>query len=185
MGCHSLLHVIFLTQGSNPGCHMLERVKIMDCSFAHYWFLWATPKYLTFHCSLLNGHNYIHYTEEIQDYLRQKDIWMDGWRWTIQLDISPYFLTGRNPALLMRAKSFQSCPALCDLIDSGPPGSSVQGILWARVLEWVAIPSPQLCSRLNRFPQGLKEEKWLFFQVWGWVPNCLHQSLAPDFFSQW
>ena len=37
------------------------------------------------------------------------------------------------------AKSLQSCPALCDPIDSSPPGSSVPGILQARTLEWVAI----------------------------------------------
>ena len=37
------------------------------------------------------------------------------------------------------AKSFQSCPTLCDLIDSSPPGSPVPGILQARTLEWVAI----------------------------------------------
>ena len=37
------------------------------------------------------------------------------------------------------AKSLQSCPTLCDPIDSSPPDSSVPGILQARILEWVAI----------------------------------------------
>jgi len=37
------------------------------------------------------------------------------------------------------AKSLQSCPTLCDPIDGSPPGSSVPGILQARMLEWVAI----------------------------------------------
>ena len=37
------------------------------------------------------------------------------------------------------AKSLQSCPTLCDPIDSSPPGSPVPGILQARVLEWGAI----------------------------------------------
>ena len=37
------------------------------------------------------------------------------------------------------AKSLQSCPILCDPIDSSPPGSPVPGILQARTLEWVAI----------------------------------------------
>ena len=37
------------------------------------------------------------------------------------------------------AKSLQSCPTLCDPIDSSPPVSSVPGILQARTLEWVAI----------------------------------------------
>ena len=33
----------------------------------------------------------------------------------------------------------QSCPTLCDPMDYSPPGSSVHGILQARVLEWGAI----------------------------------------------
>ena len=33
----------------------------------------------------------------------------------------------------------QSCPTLSDPMDCGPPGSSVHGILQARVLEWGAI----------------------------------------------
>ena len=37
------------------------------------------------------------------------------------------------------AKSLQSCPTLCDPIDSSPPGSPIPGILQARILEWVAI----------------------------------------------
>ena len=40
----------------------------------------------------------------------------------------------------LAAKSLQSCPTLCDLIDGSPPGSPVPGILQARTLEWVAIP---------------------------------------------
>ena len=32
------------------------------------------------------------------------------------------------------AKSFQSCPTICT------PGFSVQGILQARILDWIAIP---------------------------------------------
>ena len=35
----------------------------------------------------------------------------------------------------------QSCLILCDPVDYGPPGSSVRGILQARILEWEAIPS--------------------------------------------
>ena len=37
------------------------------------------------------------------------------------------------------AKSLQSCPTLCDPIDSSSPGSPVPGILQVRTLEWVAI----------------------------------------------
>ena len=37
------------------------------------------------------------------------------------------------------AKSLQSCPTLCDPIDSSPPGSAIPGILQARTPEWVVI----------------------------------------------
>ena len=37
------------------------------------------------------------------------------------------------------AVSLQSCPTLCDPIDSSPPGSPIPEILQARTLEWVAI----------------------------------------------
>ena len=33
----------------------------------------------------------------------------------------------------------QSCPTLCDPMDHNLPGSSIHGILQARILEWVAI----------------------------------------------
>ena len=39
----------------------------------------------------------------------------------------------------MHAKSIQSCLTLCDPMDCSSPGSSVRGILQARILEWVAI----------------------------------------------
>ena len=37
------------------------------------------------------------------------------------------------------AKSLQSCPTLCNLMDCSLPGFSIHGILQARTLEWVAI----------------------------------------------
>ena len=43
------------------------------------------------------------------------------------------------------AKSLQSCPTLCDSIDSSPPGFPVPGTLQAIILEWVAIS----CRRLE------------------------------------
>ena len=36
----------------------------------------------------------------------------------------------------------QLCPTLCDPMDCSLPGSSVHGIIQARMLEWVAIPFP-------------------------------------------
>ena len=47
----------------------------------------------------------------------------------------------------VRAKSLQSCLTLCDLMDCSLPDSSVPGILQARILEWIAVPSSRGSSR--------------------------------------
>ena len=41
----------------------------------------------------------------------------------------------------MYAQSLQSCLTLCNPMDCNLPGSSLHGILQARILEWVAVPS--------------------------------------------
>ena len=41
----------------------------------------------------------------------------------------------------MRAQSLQLCLTLCDTMDCSPPGSSVHGILQARMLAWVTLLS--------------------------------------------
>ena len=43
--------------------------------------------------------------------------------------------------------SLQSYLILCDPVDCSPTGSSVQGILQARILEWVAMPSSRGSSQ--------------------------------------
>ena len=37
--------------------------------------------------------------------------------------------------------TLQSCPSLCDPMDCSPPGFLLHGMLQARVLQWVAMPS--------------------------------------------
>ena len=50
------------------------------------------------------------------------------------------WMTGQGlPSSAAAAKSLQSCPTLCDPIDSSSPGSTVPGILQARTLEWIAM----------------------------------------------
>ena len=50
-----------------------------------------------------------------------------------------------------RVKVTLSCPTLLDPMDCSPPGSSVHGILQARVLKWIAMPS----SRGSSWPRDL------------------------------
>ena len=50
-------------------------------------------------------------------------------------------------------KVSQSCPTLCDLMDRSLPGSSVYGILQARILEWVAFPFSRGSSQTSDWTQ--------------------------------
>jgi len=47
----------------------------------------------------------------------------------------------------MSAKSLQSCPILCDPMDCSRQAPLSMGILQARILEWVAMPSSRGSSR--------------------------------------
>ena len=47
----------------------------------------------------------------------------------------------------MHAKLPQLCLTLCNPLDCSLPGTSVHGILQARVLEWVAMPSSKGSSQ--------------------------------------
>ena len=49
--------------------------------------------------------------------------------------------------LCVQAKLLQSCPTLCNPMDCGLPGSSVRGILQARIIEWAAMPSSRGSSQ--------------------------------------
>ena len=45
----------------------------------------------------------------------------------------------RSYPFLSESEVAQSCPTLCDPVDCSLPGSSVHGILQARILKWVTI----------------------------------------------
>ena len=53
----------------------------------------------------------------------------------------------KTSGLCLCAQSLQSCMTLCDSMNSSLPGSSVHGILQARILHWVAIPSSRESSQ--------------------------------------
>ena len=69
------------------------------------------------------------------------------------------------------AKLLQDCSILCDPKDCTLPGSSGGGILQARTLEWVAIPS----SRGSSWPMDRLNQHHLC--LWHWQEVSL--SLAP------
>ena len=53
----------------------------------------------------------------------------------------------------------QSCLTLCHPMDCSPPGSSVHGILQARILEWVAFPAPRLIKEIL-YSEDLLQRVW-------------------------
>ena len=55
--------------------------------------------------------------------------------------------------------SLPLCPTLCDPMDCSPPGSSVHGILQARILEWAAMPFSQDSHVIQQFWE-CTHEKW-------------------------
>ena len=57
--------------------------------------------------------------------------------------------------MCVHPKSLQSCPILCDPLESSPPGSSVHGMLQVRILECVAMPPPGDLSNLGIKPSSL------------------------------
>ena len=65
----------------------------------------------------------------------------------------------------------QSCPTLCDPVDCSPPGSSVHGILQARILEWVTT----LSSRGSSQPRDWTQVSGItgrFFSIWATSVAC-------------
>ena len=80
------------------------------------------------------------------------------------------------------AKSLQLCPTLCDSMDSSPPGSTVSGILQAKILEWVAISFSNacmhakslqscstLCNPMDSSPPGSSIHRILQTRIPDWV----------------
>ena len=54
---------------------------------------------------------------------------------------------------------FSRVLTLCDPMDCSPPGSSVHGILQARILEWVAMPSSRVLPWVELQTKTKKEIK--------------------------
>ena len=70
----------------------------------------------------------------------------------INLMVEQYSVVCMCMIVCVCAKPLQLCLTLCDPMDCSPPGFYVHGILQARVLEWVAMPS----SRGNLPDPGIK-----------------------------
>ena len=94
------------------------------------------------------------------------------------------------------AKSLQLCPTLCDPIDGSPPGSSVPGILQARILESGAISfsnasmrakslqsCPTLCDPMDSSPPRSSVHRILQSRILEWVAivnsHSVNEKISP------
>ena len=76
------------------------------------------------------------------------------------------------------AKSLQSCPTLSNPMDFSPPGSSVHGILQARILQWVAI------SFSNAWKWKVKVKSLSRVRLLATPWTAAHQALPSKGFSR-
>ena len=76
---------------------------------------------------------------------------------------------------ISNAKSFHSCPALCNSMDCSLPGSLVHGIFLAKILEWVAFPPPWDPPNMGTEPTSPASPagRWIVYQWVPWeAPSC-------------
>ena len=103
----------------------------------------------------------------------------DWWNWDTEQEWPAWKRQCQNSSTAAAAaKSLQSCPTLCDPIDSSLPGSAVPGILQARTLKWVAI------SFSNAWKWKVRVKSlsrvWLLVTPW----TAAHQAALPMGFSR-
>ena len=60
---------------------------------------------------------------------------------------------------------YAQCLILCNLLDCSPPGSSIHGILQAKILEWVAISYSGGLSNPGIEPRSLVCVSWIGRQI--------------------
>ena len=82
-----------------------------------------------------------------------------------------------NPDVAMWVSVTQSCLTLCNPMYYSPPGSSVHGVLQARILQWIAMP----------FSRGSSRPFCLFYiQIWAFSFSTLilgNRAFLKSFFG--
>ena len=71
----------------------------------------------------------------------------------------------------------QLCLTLCDPMDCSLPGSSVHGVLQARILEWVAMPFSSISSQ----PRDQIERRSSALQILYHLSHSNTEILLPNF----
>ena len=91
------------------------------------------------------------------------------WNQTEWIGVLAFFFFSLLVIMWSEVKVIQLCLTLWDAIDCSAPGSSLHGILQARVLECVAIPFSRGSSQPRDWTQVSHTAGW-FFTCWATVP---------------
>ena len=67
--------------------------------------------------------------------------------------------------MYMKVLVLQLCPVLCNRINCSPPGSSLHGVLQARILEWAVIPFSRGSSLTQGSNPGLLHCRRILYQL--------------------
>ena len=120
------------------------------------------------------------YYEERESGRSRKTPWVEEREWRIWGTLrQPVFARqSKTAAAAAAAKSFQSCPILCNPIDGSPPGSPLPGILQARTLEWVAM------SLSNAWKWKVKVKSLSHVQLLATAWTAAHQAPPSMGFSR-
>ena len=106
------------------------------CIFVHM--------YLTDHRLILHLYKFFEDWYIIPFGLSNKDLcWLYLGYWPMTLELTSSRFVGQGVC----AQLLQLCPTLCDPMNCSPPASSAHGILQARILQWVTMPSSRGSSR--------------------------------------
>ena len=106
--------------------------------------------------------------------------WSRDWTWVSRVScigrqILYHWATWEAP--IRQVLVTELCPTLCNPMDCSPPGSSVHGILQARILEWVAISFSRGSSQpRNRTQVSCFTDR--FFTLWATREAPIKQGLA-------
>ena len=86
-----------------------------------------------------------------------------------------------NTIIPLSVKLLQSCLTICSPMDCSPPGSSVYGIIQARILEWVIISTSRRSSR----PRDRTHVSCIIGRFFATLTAKKHYSRLPPEKNEW
>ena len=134
-----LIFVCYFFFSECSHAHALHHLPPTPCSIYEYFFLQSLFFSLRFFPYFAPLVSFFHDRSFLQITDNPKLLWKLSWLvGLVDVEIQ---------SKMMCILSLQSCPTLCDAMGCSLPSSSVHGILQARTLEWVTMPSSRGSSQ--------------------------------------